>query len=128
MTSEVYVKECMQKRLSPFIHMHRSPVKFWPDLATCHYSNTTKLWYEANQDDVLPKWLNPPNCPELRPIERYWAIVKGKLKRSGSIVENEKSMLIALNKYAAKVDRKCVQKLMSNIKKNTRHFIRCKQS
>ncbi|KAM8702551.1 hypothetical protein ACLKA7_005667 [Drosophila subpalustris] len=65
MTSEVYVKEGLQKRLLPFIRKDLSPVKFWPDLATCHYSNTTRLWYEANKVDVLPKMSGsngqPPN-------------------------------------------------------------------
>ena len=30
---------------------------------------------------VVPKEMNPTNCPELRPIERYWAIVKRELSQ-----------------------------------------------
>lgn len=126
-TSDLYIKECLQKRLLPFIRQHRSPVKFWPDLATCHYSNATKEGYEANNVDVLPKRMNPPNCPELRPIERYWAIVKGKMRRSVRNAKNRGAMLVAFNKYAAQVDRKSVRALMANIKKNTRKFIRSKE-
>jgi len=32
----------------------------------------------------VPKEANPPNCPELRPIERYWVLVKRKLKETKS--------------------------------------------
>lgn len=39
--SDVYVKECLQKRLLPFIKSHEGPTLFWPDLASCHYSKKT---------------------------------------------------------------------------------------
>ena len=29
----------------------------------------------------MPKTENPPNCPELRVIEKYWAIIKRKMKK-----------------------------------------------
>ena len=28
--------------------------------------------------------MNPSNCPELRPIERFWAIVKRNLRKNSS--------------------------------------------
>lgn len=31
---------------------------------------------------------NPPNCPELRPIEKYWALVKQKLMKTGKSANN----------------------------------------
>ena len=33
-------------------------------------------WCEQNDVKVVPKTANPPNCPESRVIEKYWAIVK----------------------------------------------------
>ena len=35
------------------------------------------------------KEVNPPNCPELRPIERYWALVKKHPKITKGSPENE---------------------------------------
>jgi len=40
-------------------------------------------WYEDNGVNFVPKSLNPPAVPELRPIERYWAIIKNKLQKIG---------------------------------------------
>lgn len=38
LNADLYIKECLQKRLLPFIRSHRSSVKFWPDLASIHYA------------------------------------------------------------------------------------------
>lgn len=55
LNSELYVKECLKERLLPMIRSHSSPVKFWPDLASCHYSKFTTKWYQENKVDVIPK-------------------------------------------------------------------------
>jgi len=38
MNTDVYIKECLEKRLLPMINEHDGPVVFWPDLASMHYS------------------------------------------------------------------------------------------
>lgn len=53
---------------------------FWTDLASCHYSKTTLSWYLENNVTVIEKNMKPPNCPELRPIEKLLAHVKRNLK------------------------------------------------
>ena len=87
--TEVYIKECLQKRLLPFLKKHEVCKFFWPDLATCHYSKKAIEWYQINKVQFVPKEVNPPNCPELRPIERYWALVKKHLKTTKGSAENE---------------------------------------
>ena len=72
---DIYINECLKKRLLPFILSHNGPVMFWPDLATAHYAKATLEFLETNNIDTVPKDANPPNVPELRPIERYWALV-----------------------------------------------------
>ena len=81
MNQDVYIKECLQKRIIPLINQHDSDVLFWPDLASCHYAKKTIAWYEANGVPFVPKTSNPPNCPELRPIETFWALCKRNLKK-----------------------------------------------
>lgn len=122
--SNLYIKECLQKRLLPFVRQHDNPVKFWPDLASAHYSAATMDWYQKNNIDVIPKTMNPPNCPEFRPIEKFWSIVKGKLRRTGAVIKNEREMAVKWNNCAAKVDRELVRCMMSSIKSKVRHFIR----
>lgn len=124
MNSQLYMKECLEKRVLPFIRSHRGPVKFWPDLASCHYSKATMSWYENNEVDVIAKNLNPPNCPELRPIERYWALVKRNLKKTGGVCSSLSVFQAKWRKSSEKVDREGVQRLMAVIKRNTRNFIR----
>ena len=34
---QIYVKECLQKLLLPFIKSHDNGPVFWPDLASSHY-------------------------------------------------------------------------------------------
>lgn len=36
--SEIYMTECLEKRLLPFLQSHNTQPLFWPDLASCHYS------------------------------------------------------------------------------------------
>lgn len=124
MTSEVYVKECLQKRILPFIKKHNAPVMFWPDLASCHYSKKTMEWYQANKVAVMPKIMNPPNCPQFRPIEKYWAIVKRMLKKNGGVVQNVEEMHRKWNYFAGKVTLEGVQRLMGSINKHVRKFLR----
>lgn len=128
LNSDIYIEECLRKCILPLIRQHNSPVKFWPDLASCHYSKKTLEWYGTNNIDVIPKDLNPPNCPQFRPIEKYWAIVKAMLKKDGGRVENANEMRKKWNKYATKVTPATVQNLMAAINKNVRDFIHNKEN
>lgn len=128
MTAELYVQECLEKRLLPMIKQHRAKTKFWPDLASVHYAGTTMQWYKRMKVDVVDKGMNPPNCPELRPIEKFWANVKRLLKRNGGYVKDVKAMRLKWNKFAAKITRKDVQVLMAPIKRNTREFFRTNEN
>ena len=58
------------------------------DHPTIHYSKDTQKFYDDNGVMLVPKKMNPPNCSELRPIEKYWAIIKKKLKLSGKTVKS----------------------------------------
>ena len=65
------------------------PTFFWPDLTICHYSKKDIEWYQTNKVQFVPKKANPPNCLELRPIERDWALVKKHLKTTKGSAEND---------------------------------------
>jgi transposase len=55
---------------------------FWPDLATAHYARQTQDKLCELGVNFIPKPFNPPNVPQLRPIERFWAILKAKVYRN----------------------------------------------
>ena len=124
--SEIYIKECLTKRLMPLLTKHKNtPIQshlFWPDLATCHYSKATMEWYASNGVQVVTRTANPPNCPELRPIERYWAITKGHLRRSQSIAKNHIHFKTLFDKSASKVSKEVVHSMMGEVKSKVRKF------
>jgi hypothetical protein len=91
MNAENYTHECLQKRLLPMVRSHNYRCIFWPDLASCHYARSTLEWLENNNVEIVPKTMNPPNCPQFRPIEKYWAIVKNKLNKNGGAARDAKS-------------------------------------
>lgn len=106
MNGDIYLKHCLKERLLPLIKKHQSPVVFWPDLASCHFAKNVKEWYEAEGLFVVPRECNPPNTPEIRPIETYWAIIKS-------------------NYYcAATVSKDDVQRLMAGIRSKVRRLVR----
>lgn len=126
LNSEIYVKECLSKRLLPFMKQHGAqPIEkhlFWPDLASCHYSKVVQEWYSANNVRVVPRYANPPFVPELRPIEKYWAIVKGHLRRSHKVAKNAEKFQKYWHKAANKVSQDVVQHMMAEVKKKVRLF------
>lgn len=124
MNSKVYIEECLKKRILPFIRQHKTNVMFWPDLASCHYSKEVLEWYAANNVNFVAKEINPPNCPEFRPIEQYWAIVKRKLRGCGKEVTNAQQMRLKWNKFADTVSPATVQTMMASITSKVRQFVR----
>ncbi|CAF3445339.1 unnamed protein product [Rotaria socialis] len=70
-TGDVYLKQCIQRRLIPFIKTNH-----WPDLAKSHYTPQVLRVLEANSIPFVPKEKNLPNVPQVRPIEDLWGILK----------------------------------------------------
>ena len=60
-------------------HQSRDSVVFWPDLATCHYTGENLKFLEDSGIYTVPKTLNPPNAPQIRPIENFWGPLKQKV-------------------------------------------------
>lgn len=119
-----YLENCLKKTLLPFMRKQNSPVIFWPDLASCHFAKEVKEWYEKEGVHVVPRECNPPNSPEIRPIEKYWAIVKRKLLEDGAVVDSIPAFRRKWNKHAATISKKVVRKLMAGICSKVRRLIR----
>lgn len=123
---QIYRNECLKKRLLPFIRDHTSRgiknILFWPDLASCHYSKETMKWYVDNKVNVVPRDANPQNSPELRPIERYWAIIKGYLKKGRRAAKNEREFSRFWHWATKKVPESVVKRMMEKVKRKVRVF------
>lgn len=78
---------------------------FWPDLASAHYARDTINLLNTKGVRLVEKSENPPNCPQLRPIERYWGIIKRILRSDGrdiTSLEDFKKMWVASSKKIKK--------------------------
>lgn len=126
--SQIYMNECLKKRLLPLYKKHDVPPLFWPDLASAHYAKSTLQWLSENNISFVEKDINPPNCPQLRPIERYWAIVKGIFKKEGSLSLSMSDFKKNWSVASRKCTKATVQNLMRGVKSKVRAFYRNQQS
>jgi len=88
--SEIYTNECILKRLLPFLKNHypNEDYIFWPDLATSHYSKYTVQFFIQHKIKFIEKQINPPNVPQLRPIEKFWSSLKSKVYENNWTAKN----------------------------------------
>jgi hypothetical protein len=117
--SDIYIKECLEKKLLPFIHEHHQDLNyiFWPDLANAHYSKATVKWMDQNINYVA-KRLNPPNVPQARPIENFWGILSQKVYEGGWRARNEQQLVRRIKSKLEEIDLKTVETLMQGVKVN----------
>ncbi|MEE4248748.1 MAG: hypothetical protein V2I33_25500 [Kangiellaceae bacterium] len=82
-TKEVYSDECITRRLVPFLSEHHSDGNylFWPDLASAHYAKHSLARLQELGVQFVPKEKNPPNVPQLRPVEDFWGLLKQEVYR-----------------------------------------------
>jgi transposase len=104
------------------IRQNDSPPLFWLNLASIHYSNDVFSWYEANNVAYVAKKHNPPNSPELRPIERYWALWQRNIKKRSSATSDINLFKQKVNGAIKTIDSKVVQNLMSGLKGKVGQF------
>lgn len=119
--SEVYQKECLPK-LKKFIDAHHSDDKyrFWPDLASCHYSKTTIDWLERQNIRYVAKNYNPPNVPKARPIEDFWAILSMKVYENGYEAKSAAALKRRIVQKLKEVDLSVVQRMMCKVRQKLR--------
>jgi hypothetical protein len=108
---EVYLNECIIKRLVPFINKYHSDGNyvFWPDLASSHYAYSVTDWLEEQKIPFVPKDMNPANLPEARPIEDFWAILKRDVYMDGWTADNVDKLESRIRYCLRKIDVKVVQ-------------------
>ena len=75
---------------------------------------------EQHGIDYVPKNINPPNVPQCRAIERYWSIVKKKLKTTQKTAKDEKDFALKWTGSTKKIKNHTVRNIMKDIKKKIR--------
>ena len=111
-----YVKYCLT-RLKKFIDHNYSDGNylFWPDLASCHYSKYTSDKISELNIKRLGKEKNPPNIPQLRPIEDFFASLKSRVYKEGWKPRSPQHLISRINNKIKTFPPEYFKKLMSGI-------------
>ena len=113
---KIYLEQCISKRLFPFIQKHYSKEKyvFWPDLASSHYAESVMDYYIENSINFVEKYENPANCPELRPIEDFWSILKGAVYKGGWVAKDIGQLKRKIKQCVEKLDLTSIRDLFDS--------------
>ena len=70
--------------------------------------------------DLLPKDDNPPNAPAVRPIEKFWAILKARVYAGNFIAESKAELIDRIREVVAALPQSLFTNLFKNLKKKIR--------
>ncbi|RWS19878.1 uncharacterized protein B4U80_11465 [Leptotrombidium deliense] len=117
-----YSKFCIKGRLTKFIEKFHSNDRYilWADNASCHYGSETVNVLENSTINYVPKSHNPANVPQLRPIERFWAMLKQKVYANGYQAENLHSLRRRIVSKIKTFDLVTLENLFHNFESNIR--------
>lgn len=121
LNSKLYQEKCLSK-LKKFIRIHHGDGKyrFWPDLASCHYSADTQEWLRRENIRYVPKDFNPPNVPKARPIEDFWGILSQKVYEKGWEAKSAASLKRRITLKLKEIDLDVVRDMMSKVRQKLR--------
>jgi transposase len=121
LNSQSYIDSCLSKLLQ-FVREHHAndDIMFWPDLASCHYSRDTQNWLRQHHIPFLPKNDNPPNLPQARPTEDFWAVLSRKVYHGGWEAQDEEQLRRRIYEKLREIELNSVQDLMRDIRRNLR--------
>ena len=119
MDSDTYRTKCLPK-LQKFVqdNYRGQKVIFWPDLASAHYQKDVLKTLADMKIPVVAKADNPPATPQIRPIERLWALLKARLYAGGFEAQTKDQLIARIRRELAKVTAQTCQNLWRNIRKN----------
>lgn len=114
-TGQVYREECI-KRLKKFLGTlgDKSNILFWPDMASSHYEKSVIAELERHGIQYATKNENTPNCPQIRPIERYWALCKAKYGELTTVCKSKKSFMYRWKKISSEVLCNSLENIFTN--------------
>ena len=89
-------------------------------LATCHYANENQKWMKDQGLPFVSKDQNPPNAPQIRPIERFWAILKFLVYEGNWSAQNREQLIRRIKWAIAKYNRDNVVRMMEALPQKIR--------
>ena len=123
LNQETYLKECINKRLLPFIAKYHSNGNylFWPDLAKAHYSNIVRATFDWKKNiPFVSRVDNPPNVPQARPIETLWTVLERKIYENNWEAKNIDHLVKRIKQKAKELDQEMLQGIIEDVRKKLR--------
>lgn len=119
--SQRYIDSCLTKLINFIEEEHvGDDIMFWPDLASCHYARQTQNWLADHNVPFVPRIDNPPNLPQARPIEDFWALLSRKVYDGGWEAQNEEELRRRIYRKVREIDVNAVQNLMLHVRRKLR--------
>lgn len=119
---DIYLKECINRRLLPFIDKYHSNgnILFWPDLARSHYSNIVQQRLNERNIPYVSRTDNPPNVPQARPIEVVWTILEQKIYENNWEANSIDHLVRRIKQKVKELDQQMLQDMMEGIRRKLR--------
>ena len=119
---ETYLKECINKKLLPFIAKYHSNGNylFWPDLAKAHYSNIVQQCLTPKNLPFVSRVDNPPNVPQARPIETVWTVLERKIYENNWEAKNIDHLVKRIKRKAKELDQEMLHGMIEDVGKKLR--------
>lgn len=121
-STNIYLNECINKRLLPFIEKHHpnGNFLFWPDLASAHYSNAVQKCLKEKSIPFVLRRDNPPNVPQARPIETIWTQLERKVYENNWQAKNLDVLGRRIKQKVKELDTKMLQASVESVRKKLR--------
>ena len=125
-TTDIYLNECINKRLLLFIEKHykRNNYIFWTVKASAHYAGVVIERLRTKNINVVTKSNNPPNVPQARPIETLWSLLEQKIYARNWQAKNFDSLARRIKAKVKELDQKMLQAMVKTIRKQLRSMWR----
>ncbi|XP_065663006.1 uncharacterized protein LOC136085611 [Hydra vulgaris] len=119
--SSIYINECLERRLLPFIHKYHGDFNylFWPDLASSHYSKDSLNWMDQYVYYV-DKESNPPNVPQARPIENFGGHLAQKVYEGDWQASTEQVLIDCIKLKRQEIDLNFLQSHLKGVRAKLR--------
>ena len=118
---EMYREDCLKRRLVPFLQEKHEDGNyvFWPDLASAHYAKATQELLKTLDVNFVPRDINPPNVPQLRPIENFWGQLKAAVYANGWTAKSERALKQRIKKCIHEFDMEPLKKELMTVRQKS---------
>lgn len=115
---------CLNEVLIPFItaNYDLDNIMFWPDMASCHYRSDITEYSDLIWLKYVTKAENARNCPQVRPLELFWAICKDAYKKKGMVPKGLVSFSRIWRNISFKVAEKSGKVLMTGLRRKIKEI------